>query len=244
MSRPAAGESLGAEMAGQETWKRLSKEAGSAIVPSAVTLLGNHVSLAPLGPEDADDIFRLTHAGERDAIWAEMKVGPFDSVESFWAHVGELLNDRSRTFLTLRTSAAGRVGWLCLMEARPAHRVIELGYVLFAPALQQTIAASESFFLIMRHIFDDLGYRRLEWTCTTGNAKSRRAADRLGFVFEGILRDGLILKGRAVDICMYSMLAREWALAGAAFEAWLSHDNFVDGRQIRSLKEIRTANAE
>jgi RimJ/RimL family protein N-acetyltransferase len=229
-------------MAGQETWKKLSEEAGSAGAPGAVTLTGSHVSLAPLRLEDADDIFWLTHAAERDAIWAEMKVGPFDEVESFRAHVGDLLNDQSRTILTLRTVAAGPpVGWLCLMEARPAHRVIELGYVLFAPALQRTVAASEALFLIMRHIFDDLGYRRLEWTCTTGNAKSRRAADRLGFVFEGILRDGLVLKGRARDICMYSMLAREWTLAGAVFRAWLSCENFTEGRQIRSLQEVRAA---
>lgn len=228
-------------MARQESWNAMSNSADSATLPSATTLTGNHVSLAPLRLEDAQDIFQLTHARERDEIWAEMKVGSFDGIESFRAHVSDMLNDQSRTFLTLRTTAAGPVGWLCLMEARPVHRVIELGYVLFSPALQQTIAASESLFLIMRHIFDDLGYRRLEWTCTTDNAKSRRAADRLGFVFEGILRDGLVLKGQARDICMYSMLAREWSIAGAAFDAWLSWDNFADGRQIRSLQDVRAA---
>ncbi|WP_137933641.1 GNAT family N-acetyltransferase [Mesorhizobium comanense] len=229
-------------MAGQEAWKRLSHEAGSAGKPGAVMLTGSHVGLAPLQLEDADGIFELTHAEECDQIWAEMKIGPFDGVESFRAHVGELLNDPSRVILTLRRTAGGApAGWLCLMEARPAHRVIELGYVLFAPALQRTVAASEALYLIMRHVFDDLGYRRLEWTCTTDNAKSRRAADRLGFAFEGILRDGLVLKGKARDICMYSMLAREWTLADAAFRAWLSPDNFSEGRQIRSLQEIRAA---
>jgi RimJ/RimL family protein N-acetyltransferase len=229
-------------MATQESWNAMANSEGGATLPSATTLTGNHVDLAPLCLEDADDIFRLTHARERDEIWSEMKVGPFDGIESFRAHVGGLLNDQSRTFLTLRTKAAAEpVGWLCLMEARPAHKVIELGYVLFSPALQRTIAASESLFLIMRHIFDDLGYRRLEWTCTADNAKSRRAADRLGFVFEGILRDGLVLKGHARDICMYSMLAREWSVAGAAFDAWLSSDNFVNGRQIRSLQDVRAA---
>ena len=228
-------------MAEQESWKELSKAAGSASLPRAVTVIGDHIRLVPLCLEDADEIFRLTHAGERDDIWAEMKVGPFDRVQSFRAHVSDLLDDQSRTFLTLRTAAAGPVGWLCLMEARPAHRVIELGYVLFAPALQRTVAASESPFLIMRHVFDDLGYRRLEWTCTTANAKSRRAADRLGFVFEGIMREGLTLKGRPCDICMYSLLAREWQPASAAFLAWLSPENFADGRQVRSLEEIRAS---
>jgi RimJ/RimL family protein N-acetyltransferase len=227
-------------MARQESSSATSNPAGSATLPSATTLTGTHVSLAPLSLADAEDIFRLTHAGERDEIWAEMKVGPFDGIEPFRAHVDNILNDQSRTFLTLRTTA-GPAGWLCLMEARPAHRVIELGYVLFAPALQRTTTASESFLLIMRHVFDDLGYRRLEWTCTTDNSKSRRAADRLGFVFEGILRDGLTLKGRARDICMYSMLAREWVSAGAAFDAWLSPDNFLNGRQIRSLQDVRAA---
>nr|WP_246680288.1 GNAT family protein [Mesorhizobium sp. 10.2.3] len=227
-------------MARQERWKELSKAAGSASLPRPINLTGSHISLVPLCSEDADDIFRLTHAGERDEIWAEMKVGPFDGVESFRAHVRDLLSDQSRTFLTLRT-AAGPVGWLCLMEARPAHRVIELGYVLFAPVLQRTIAASESLFLIMRHVFDELGYRRLEWTCTTANTKSRRAADRLGFVFEGIMREGLTLKGRPCDICMYSLLAREWVAAGGAFLTWLSPDNFADGRQVRSLEQVRAS---
>ncbi|MER9303202.1 GNAT family N-acetyltransferase [Mesorhizobium sp. M0293] len=227
-------------MAEQDRWKELSKAAGSASPPRPVTLTGNHISLVPLCREDADEIFRLTHAGERDEIWAEMKMGPFDRVESFRAHVEDLLSDQSRAFLTLRT-ARGPVGWLCLMEARPAHRVIELGYILFAPSLQRTVAASESLFLIMRHVFDDLGYRRLEWTCTTANAKSRRAADRLGFVFEGILRESLILKGRPCDICMYSLLAREWTVAEGAFLTWLSPDNFADGRQMQSLEQVRAS---
>lgn len=177
-------------------------------MPLPVTLAGRHITLIPLEPEHAHDIYSLTHGAERDSIWVEMKVGPFEGPDQFDAHVAELIADRSRTFLTLVSYNGAPLGWMCLMEAEPKHASIELGYVLLSPALQRTTAASESFLLVMRYVFDVLGYQRLEWTCTAENFKSRRAADRLGLTFEGIMRDKLVLKGRRRDICIYSMLAR------------------------------------
>ena len=100
-------------MAEQESWKELSKAAGSASLPRAVTVIGDHIRLVPLCLEDADDIFRLTHAGERDDIWAEMKVGPFDGVQSFRAHVSDLLDDaahRSRGACRLALPDGGEAG--------------------------------------------------------------------------------------------------------------------------------------
>lgn len=200
------------------------------LLPQPVTLLGRHIQLAPLIMEHAGDIYRQTHGEGRDALWAEMKVGPFAEADAFGVHVAELIADRSRTFLVVASLEGEPLGWVCLMEANPSHRVIELGYVLFAPPLQRTTAATEVFWLIMSHVFDDLNYARLEWTCTVENAKSRRAADRLGFTFEGIMRDKLIIKGVQRNICLYSMLASDWTKVSQALTAWLF------GRQLRPRK--------
>jgi RimJ/RimL family protein N-acetyltransferase len=215
------------------------RQGDGAFLPEPVPLLGRHIQLVPLAIGHAREIYRLTHGDERDSFWEQMKVGPFADAEAFDAHVAELIADRSRTFLALETLSGTPLGWLCLMEAKPHHRVIELGYVIFAPTLQRTSAATEVFWLIMTHVFDELGYLRLEWTCTAENTRSRKAAERLGFVFEGTMRDKLVIKGQRRDICMYSMLARDWPKAAAGLAAWLSDSNFVQGRQLRSLEELR-----
>jgi RimJ/RimL family protein N-acetyltransferase len=215
---------------------------GDAPVPSAIGLAGRWGRLRPLDAgADAAPLYGLSHDEETEATWVDMKVGPFASVQAFADHVAELVADKKRAFFAVSGLDDKPLGWLCLMEARPAHHVVELGYVLYAPPLRRTRLATEALYLIMRHVFDDLGYRRLEWTCTATNQRSRKAAVRLGFVFEGILRQGLFLKGKACDICMYSMLSSEWPAHRAAFEAWLEPGNFDDGRQVRSLSEIRSA---
>lgn len=214
----------------------------AASVPVAVMVQGRFGRLRPLDAgRDAATLFRLSHDENTQATWVDMKVGPFTNEQAFAEHVAALVADPKRAFFAVDGPNETPVGWLCLMEARPAHHVVELGYVLYTPRLQRTGLGTEALYLILRHVFEDLGYRRLEWTCTVSNTRSRSAADRLGFVFEGILRQGLFLKGKPCDICMYSMLSREWPARRAAIEAWLSPDNFRDGRQVRSLSELATA---
>jgi RimJ/RimL family protein N-acetyltransferase len=122
----------------------------------------------------------------------------------------------------------------------PLHGVIEIGHIWFAPALQRTRAATESIFLLARHAFDDLGYRRLEWKCDSLNGPSRSAAERFGFTYEGIFRQHMVVKGRNRDTAWYAITDAEWPSRRAAFEAWLSAENFdAGGTQRRSLAEIR-----
>lgn len=211
-------------------------------LPVACVVEGRSGSLRPLDARtDASALHRLSHDANTEATWTEMKVGPFADEAAFAAHVAELVADPRRAFFAVVDRAGAVLGWLCLMEARPAHGVVELGYVLFTPAMQRTTLATEAFSLILRHVFDDLGYRRLEWTCTAENTRSRATANRLGFVYEGTLRQGLFLKGYPRDICVYSMLASEWPRHRDAIEAWLDEVNHRDGRQLRSLAEIRAA---
>ena len=125
------------------------------------------------------------------------------------------------------------------MEIRPAHRVIEVGHVMYSPALQKSPLATEVQYLLAKYIFETLNYRRYEWKCNALNAPSRRAGQRLGFIYEGIFRQYLITKGRNRDNAMYSLLDSEWPARKHSFERWLSPDNFdAQGRQRVSLTAL------
>jgi len=112
------------------------------------------------------------------------------------------------------------------MRIEPAHGVVEVGNILLSPILQRTTAATEAMYLMARHVFDDLGYRRYEWKCNAENQPSRRAALRLGFSFEGIFRRHMVIKGRNRDTAWFAMLDCEWPERKRAFEAWLDPENF------------------
>jgi RimJ/RimL family protein N-acetyltransferase len=134
---------------------------------------------------------------------------------------------------------ARAAGYASLMRFEPAHGVVEVGNILLSPALQRTTAATEAMYLMARHVFDNLGYRRYEWKCNAENEPSRRAALRLGFTFEGIFRQHMVAKDRNRDTAWFSMLDHEWPARKAAFEAWLDAANFDEnGRQRQTLKEI------
>src|SRR5258708_11462527 len=125
------------------------------------------------------------------------------------------------------------------MGRERGHRCIEVGSIFYTQVLQGTRGATEAMYLMARHVYEDLGYRRYEWKCDALNAPSRRAALRLGFRFEGIFRQHLIVKGRSRDTAWYSMLDAEWPRRKAAFERWLDPANFdAAGRQRLSLSSL------
>jgi RimJ/RimL family protein N-acetyltransferase len=126
------------------------------------------------------------------------------------------------------------------MEIRPAMRAIEMGSIVYSSRLQQTPKATEAQYLVARHVFETLGYRRYEWKCNALNAPSRRAALRLGFAFEGIFRQHMIVKGRNRDTAWFAMLDSEWPDRKAALERWLDPANFdAHGRQRTSLSALK-----
>jgi RimJ/RimL family protein N-acetyltransferase len=132
------------------------------------------------------------------------------------------------------------LGTAALMRINPAHGVIEVGSIAFAPRLKGSRAGTESMYLLMRRAFDELGYRRYEWKCDSLNAPSRAAAERYGFTFEGIFRRAIVYKGRNRDTAWYSIISEEWPAIRSAFEAWLGPGNFDEhGRQRRRLADIR-----
>ena len=131
------------------------------------------------------------------------------------------------------------VGYQSLMRIDPVHRVVEIGGIMYTPLLQGTPGSTEAQYLFAKYVFDDLGYRRYEWKCNDRNAPSKRAAERLGFTFEGVFRQHMIVKSRSRDTAWFSMLDHEWPARRAAFEQWLAPSNFdAQGRQLRRLQDF------
>jgi RimJ/RimL family protein N-acetyltransferase len=208
--------------------------------PVPTTLHGRRCSVRPLDPpRDSAFLYSATHGPEREALWAYLSTPPCDSAGTFQAAVEQRASSTDPVFFAVEVAGEAR-GWLALMRITPEHRVIEVGHVLFSPRLQRTPAATEAVYLLARHVFEELGYRRFEWKCDALNAPSRRAALRLGFVFEGVFRQHMIVKGRSRDTAWYAMLDADWPLARRAFEAWLAPENFdAAGRQRERLAAIR-----
>ncbi|MNP21021.1 ribosomal-protein-L7/L12-serine acetyltransferase [compost metagenome] len=137
--------------------------------------------------------------------------------------------------------ASGRaVGILSYLRIAPKDGCIEIGHIAFGKAMQRTPGSTEAVWLLARYAFDDLGYRRLEWKCNARNARSMRAAERLGFTHEGLFRQHMVVKGENRDTAWFAIIDGEWPARRAAFERWLTVDNFDDeGRQKRRLEDLR-----
>ncbi|WP_245434207.1 GNAT family N-acetyltransferase [Pseudolabrys taiwanensis] len=208
--------------------------------PGPVVLQGRFGRIEKLTPEHASGLWQV-FAGHPE-VWTYISTdGPFDSEDAF------------TPFIVMRAAAADPyayaivdrtgqpVGYFTLMEIRPEMRVIEVGHVLYSPALQRTPLGTEAQYLLARYAFETLGYRRYEWKCNALNAASRRAALRYGFTYEGTFRQHLIAKGHNRDNAWFSMLDSEWPARRSAFERWLRLENFVDGRQVESLTSLNGA---
>lgn len=209
--------------------------------PAHCTLPGRFGRLRPLDTaRDTERLYRPSHGPEREALWAYLWNGPFDDPASFAAYVASIAsNTTDPVFWCVADANDEAVGWLSLLRIEPAHRVIEVGHILYTPSVQRTPLATEAQYLLARHVFETLGYRRFEWKCNALNEPSRRAAERFGFTYEGIFRQHMIVKGRNRDTAWYAMLDHEWPACKARYERWLSPDNFdADGRQRRSLREM------
>lgn len=208
-------------------------------LPARVRVAGEHAILEPLHPRHVADLWQAAQGA--DASWTWLGYGPFDSREALARQVADLASQHDPMAWAVRPVATGLAsGWLTLMDIQPRHAAIELGNIWFAPRLQRTRAATEAMFLLLRLVAEDLGYRRLTWKCNALNTPSRRAAERLGFVFEGVLRAHMVVKGRQRDTAYYSLLAEEWPERAAAIRVWLDAANFApDGTALRPLAAIR-----
>ncbi len=171
-------------------------------------------------------------------VWTYLGYGPWESFEPFESWVKEREAARDPWFYAfIRREGHQPLGMGSFMRSDAANGVIEIGHIWMSPALQQTREATEAIFLMIRHCFDDLGVRRLEWKCDALNAPSRKAAERFGFSFEGVFRQHFIVKGRNRDTAWFAMLDKDWQRVRTGFEAWLKPENFdAMGKQKHKLQ--------
>jgi RimJ/RimL family protein N-acetyltransferase len=182
----------------------------------------------------------LFEAGQDAAIWEYLGYGPWASEAAIWEFLRDCAASADPVFYAIRDRSTGLAsGVASLMSIVPKNGSIEIGHIWLGPALQNTTAATEALFRLIDYAITELGYRRMEWKCNALNAPSRRAAVRLGFYFEGIFYQHMILKGRNRDTAWFSILDSEWPALRANFEAWLAPDNFDEaGRQLTSLRDL------
>ncbi len=201
----------------------------SGMVPARALLPGQHVRWEPLDPHrHVADLYQASHGSDVALrIWDYLPAGPFADQAAFLAWLRTQAAMLERVCFALRTPEGGQAaGMASYMDIHPLDGVIEIGGIWFAPTLQRTRAATEALFLLLAHAMDDLGYRRMQWRCNSLNVKSRNAARRLGFRFEGVFHNHMVVKGMNRDTAWYSILDEEWPQVRDIIQAWLRDDNF------------------
>jgi RimJ/RimL family protein N-acetyltransferase len=213
--------------------------------PAARSVLtGAAVRLEPLDADrHADALFAAAQGGEDPdpALWRYLAYGPFPDAAAYgeWARTAAATDD-PLFFAIVADRLGGPAGVASYLRIEPEHACLEIGHIWFGGALQRTAEATEAIFVLLRHAFDDLGYRRVEWKCDAANARSRQAAARLGFSYEGTFRQHMIVKGANRDTAWFALLDADWPRVRAGFEAWLAPSNHDrSGRQRVGLAELR-----
>jgi RimJ/RimL family protein N-acetyltransferase len=206
-----------------------------APMPGDVTLKGRTGSVERLSAAKHGDALWAAMGGQNQ-IWAYIPAGTAFDEAGLKGYIAACEKNQERIFYAVVDGTGKAVGILSLMEIRPAMRVIEVGNIVYSPALQRTPLGTEAQYLIARYAIETLGYRRYEWKCDDRNEPSKRAAWRFGFTYEGTFRQHMIVKGQNRDTAWYSILDSEWPARKAAFERWLAPENFDrDGRQKAKL---------
>lgn len=196
---------------------------------------GKFVTLILLDPEkDAEDLFRISHGGEKaENIWRYLPAGPFSNPVELKDFLRDLLAKEDLTpFIVRRPDSGACLGTLSLMNFRPQHGVAEIGWVWYAPEAQRSKVNTESVYLLLRYCFEEVCNRRMEWKCNSRNERSRQAALRLGFRYEGTFRQHMIVKDKNRDTDWFSMLDHEWPRLRPAFEQWLYQDASLSLREL------------
>lgn len=214
-----------------------------ARVPTPTLLSGRYIRLQPLDPAlHGDTLWQVLQGpGADPRLWDYLPYGPFASRTSFDSWLAGCAASHDPLFFVVIEQASERaVGLLSLLNSLPSDGCSEIGHVVFGAPLQRTPGASEAVYLLAQWAFEQLGYRRLEWKCNAENARSRRAAERFGFSYEGLFRQHRVIKGHNRDTAWYSIIDQEWPPLAAAFQRWLAADNFAaDGQQRQRLQSLR-----
>ena len=210
--------------------------------PSRQTLQGRTVRLESLNPaRHGDDLWQaLQGPGSDPLLWDYLPYGPFPERGTFNAWLTRNAASQDPLFFAVVEQSSGQVqGVLSYLSIAVEHGSIEIGHVCFGRVMQRSVQATEVIYLLAKHAFNN-GYRRLEWKCNNDNARSKRAAERFGFSYEGLFRQHRVFKDRNRDTAWYSIIDREWPALAAGYERWLALDNFdAKGQQKMRLEQLR-----
>jgi RimJ/RimL family protein N-acetyltransferase len=216
-------------------------------VPPRNPIEGRFCRVEPLDcNRHAADLFAANSADAEGRNWTYLPHGPYAAFEPYRASlVAALHRDGALAYAIIDRKGGRAVGVASYLAIDPQNGTIEVGAINYSPRLQRKPAATEAMYLMMRRVFDELGYRRYEWKCDSLNGASRAAAQRLGFRYEGLFRQAMVYKGRNRDTAWFSVIDEEWPALRTAFERWLDPSNFdAEGRQRAGLASFRaSANA-
>ncbi len=212
--------------------------------PPRASLQGRFARIEMLDADaHAAQLYAANAADREGRIWTYLPYGPYTEESVYRDWVAGMAKSEDPLFHAIIDQASGKaVGVASYLRIDAPVGVIEVGHINYAPALQRTAAASEAMYLLMKRVFDELGYRRYEWKCDALNAPSRAAAERLGFTYEGLFRQATIYKGRNRDTAWYAIIDKDWPKIRAVYEAWLAPGNFDGGgKPRRRLSEMMKA---
>ncbi|MDU8926896.1 GNAT family protein [Alisedimentitalea sp. MJ-SS2] len=204
--------------------------------PPRTAMHGRYCSLVPANPTHAQALFAAFAQAEDGHNWTYLPIEPFQNVNDCRTWLTMAAQSDDPLYFTVLDGNGVAIGWASYLRINPDDGVIEVGWINFSPAMQRSALSTEAMYLMMARMFDELGYRRYEWKCDALNAPSRKAAERLGFTYEGTFRQATHYKGRNRDTAWYAILDSEWPAQKARFQAWLQPANFdEDGRQKNPL---------
>ena len=211
-------------------------------LPQRKVMEGQYVRLEPLKASiHGDGLFAASSVADAEDRFRWLGEYPPETRQAFqpWLEKAETSSDP--IYFAVIDKASGKVaGRQTYLRTDVNNGVTEIGHIYWGPLISQTPATTEALYLFARHVFDELGYRRFEWKCNNLNEPSKRAALRYGFIFEGVFRKHLIIKGESRDTAWFAMTDEDWAIAKPAFEAWLKPSNFdANGNQLRTLMQMR-----
>lgn len=209
----------------------------SGLIPARRVIEGQTVVLEPLDPAvHGAALYKASHGSDAALdIWTYLPWGPWESEAGFMTHMAANAASFEYIWYAFRHKESGHIkGMACYLDVQPAQGVIEIGGIWFAPDMQRTRAATEALFLMLAYAMTDLRYRRMQWRCNAPNQKSRNAALRLGFKYEGIFYNHMIFKGKNRDTAWYSILDSDWPEVRKTITAWLRNDNFDGGGMAQS----------
>ena len=208
--------------------------------PKGISIEGNLVILKPLiASQFAEELF-LSNSIDKEGInWTYLPYGPFESVKTYAHWIKSFESKDDPVFFAIVSRKLNKaIGIASYLRINPIDGSIEVGHINFSPLLQRTSEATEAMYLMMKWAFDN-GYRRYEWKCNALNLRSRSAAQRLGFSYEGVFRQMTIVKGRNRDTAWFAIIDKEWKKLESRFNEFLSDGNFdINGSPKKSLRSL------